>query len=133
MIWRPHRCPVRGELGTMRVTEQIDALETLGRSPRANLIIPRVLAGSLMIPVLTIVADVTGVVSGWLASAGAPVTTHDSLRCPDLLASVRRLYSVIKGFAFAICITIVSCYCASAPSRPEGVGKATRARWWRAA
>src|SRR6476659_6147852 len=42
------------ELGTMRVTEQIDALESLGRSPSSHLIIPRVLAGLIMIPVLTV-------------------------------------------------------------------------------
>ncbi|HSB56060.1 MAG TPA: ABC transporter permease, partial [Gemmatimonadales bacterium] len=52
------------ELGTMRVTEQIDALETLGRSPASHLVIPRVVAGILMIPILTIIANVTGVVSG---------------------------------------------------------------------
>ncbi|MGE3617602.1 MAG: MlaE family ABC transporter permease [Gemmatimonadales bacterium] len=52
------------ELGTMRVTEQIDALESLGRSPASHLIIPRVLAGFIMVPVLTIVADVIAVAAG---------------------------------------------------------------------
>src|SRR3954462_15822520 len=55
------------ELGTMRVTEQIDALESLGRSPASHLLIPRVLAGLLMIPVLTVLADVMGIVSGWFS------------------------------------------------------------------
>src|SRR5918995_3804207 len=53
------------ELGTMRVTEQIDALESLGRSPSSHLIVPRVVAGLLMIPVLTIIADVMGIAAGW--------------------------------------------------------------------
>ena len=53
------------ELGTMRVTEQIDALERLGRSPASHLIIPRVLAALLMIPVLVVLADVIAVVAGW--------------------------------------------------------------------
>ena len=53
------------ELGTMRVTEQIDALESLGRSPASHLMIPRVLAGLVMIPMLTIFANVIGVLAGW--------------------------------------------------------------------
>jgi len=53
------------ELGTMRVTEQIDALESLGRSPMSHLIIPRVLAGLVMIPILTIFANAIGVMAGW--------------------------------------------------------------------
>ena len=48
------------ELGTMRVTEQIDALESLGRSPASHLVIPRVLAGLIMIPVLTVLANLIG-------------------------------------------------------------------------
>src|SRR6188508_946245 len=53
------------ELGTMRVTEQIDALESLGRSPASHLIIPRVLAALLMIPVLVALGDVVAIVAGW--------------------------------------------------------------------
>src|SRR3989442_1055049 len=52
------------ELGTMRVTEQIDALESLGRSPASHLVIPRVLAGFIMVPILTIIADVIAVLAG---------------------------------------------------------------------
>src|SRR5258706_7237426 len=56
------------ELGTMRVTEQIDALESLGRSPVSHLILPRVLAGMVMIPALTMFANATGFLSGWFAA-----------------------------------------------------------------
>ncbi len=60
------------ELGTMRVTEQIDALESLGRSPSSHLIVPRVLAGFIMIPVLVILANVIGHLRGLvLDDAGA--------------------------------------------------------------
>src|SRR4051812_45904704 len=52
------------ELGTMRVTEQIDALESLGRSPASHLIVPRVVAGLVMIPALTVFADVMGIAAG---------------------------------------------------------------------
>src|SRR3989442_13564790 len=54
------------ELGTMRVTEQIDALESLGRSPVSHLLIPRVVAGLLVIPALTMFANATGIVVGYL-------------------------------------------------------------------
>src|SRR5690606_24931805 len=66
------------ELGTMRVTEQIDALESLGRSPSSHLLIPRVLACLLMIPILVIFADVVALVAGWLAAKQAlPITDQD--------------------------------------------------------
>src|SRR4026209_1413797 len=66
------------ELGTMRVTEQIDALESLGRSPGSHLILPRVLAGFLMIPVLVGFPNVVGVYAGWVSvQAVLPVTDAD--------------------------------------------------------
>src|SRR5881397_1825091 len=66
------------ELGTMRVTEQIDALESLGRSPVSHLLIPRVVAGLLVIPALTILANVTGILAGWISvKLVLPVTNAD--------------------------------------------------------
>lgn len=59
---------IAAELGTMRVTEQVDALETLSYDPLAYLAVPRVLAATLMFPVVTAFAMVVGVGSGWLAS-----------------------------------------------------------------
>jgi phospholipid/cholesterol/gamma-HCH transport system permease protein len=116
------------ELGTMRVTEQIDALETLGRSPSSHLVIPRVLAGLVMIPVLTVVANVTGVLSGWIAvQAVLPVTNHDFTYGARIFwHPFDAYYSVIKSFAFAVCITIISCYHGfSTEQGAEGVGKST--------
>jgi phospholipid/cholesterol/gamma-HCH transport system permease protein len=116
------------ELGTMRVTEQIDALETLGRSPASHLVIPRVLAGLVMIPILTIVADVTGVASGWLAVQQVlPVTNNDFTYGARIFwHPFDAWYSVIKGFAFAVCITVISCYYGfSTEQGAEGVGKST--------
>ena len=54
------------ELGTMRVTEQIDALESLGRSPVTHLLLPRILSGILVIPALVIIANATGIASGFV-------------------------------------------------------------------
>src|SRR6185503_2608099 len=59
------------ELGSMRVTEQIDALESLGRNAISYLIIPRVIAGTLMLPVLVVTADIVGITSGYLAAKGS--------------------------------------------------------------
>src|SRR5438552_12776550 len=56
------------ELGTMRVTEQIDALESLGRSPISHLLLPRVLAGLLVVPALTMFANGMGLFVGWITA-----------------------------------------------------------------
>jgi len=116
------------ELGTMKVTEQIDALETLGRSPASHLVIPRVLAGLIMIPVLTVIANVTGILSGWMAVQQVlPVTNYDfTYGARVFWHPFDAWYSIIKGFAFAVCITIISCYCGfSTEQGAEGVGKST--------
>jgi phospholipid/cholesterol/gamma-HCH transport system permease protein len=73
------------ELGTMRVTEQIDALESLGRSPASYLVIPRVLAGLLMVPVLVVVPG------------SSPDRCRLRLRCSGLLAPVRCLLLPDQG------------------------------------
>jgi phospholipid/cholesterol/gamma-HCH transport system permease protein len=116
------------ELGTMRVTEQIDALETLGRSPASHLVIPRVLAGIVMIPILVIFANITGVVAGWVGVQSVlPVTNADFKYGAQVFwHPFDAYYSVIKGFAFAVCITVISCYFGfSTEQGAEGVGKST--------
>src|SRR5439155_12111741 len=55
------------ELGTMKVTEQVDALETLAYDPQSFLVLPRVLAGTAMFPVIVSLAILTGIVTGWIA------------------------------------------------------------------
>src|SRR5215216_6916987 len=86
------------ELGTMRVTEQIDALESLGRSPASHLVIPRVIAGFLMVPLLTIVADVIAVLVGWYAVKQVlPVTDEDfAYGAQYYYRTFDAYYSVIK-------------------------------------
>jgi len=117
------------ELGTMRVTEQIDALESLGRNPASHLIIPRVVAGLVMIPILTVVADVTGVVAGWWASKTAiPALTNTDfiIGAQTYYRAFDGWYSIIKAFFFAGAITLIPCYMGfRAGQGAEGVGKAT--------
>jgi phospholipid/cholesterol/gamma-HCH transport system permease protein len=116
------------ELGTMRVTEQIDALESLGRSPTSHLIVPRVVAGLIMIPVLTIIADVMGIFSGWFSMRLVlPISNDDfTYGARTFWRSFDATYSVIKAFFFAGSITVISCYMGfSTQQGAEGVGRST--------
>jgi phospholipid/cholesterol/gamma-HCH transport system permease protein len=116
------------ELGTMRVTEQIDALESLGRSPSSHLIIPRVIAGLTMIPVLTILADVMGIGAGWFSmKLVLPITDADfAYGARSFWRPFDATYSVIKAFFFAASITIISCYMGfNTQQGAEGVGRST--------
>jgi len=118
------------ELGTMRVTEQIDALESLGRSPASHLIIPRVLAGFLMVPILTIIADVIAVLAGWYGVKQVlPVTDEDfSFGAQLFYRPFDGYYSVIKSFFFGGAIGLISCYMGfNTRQGAEGVGRSTTA------
>jgi len=116
------------ELGTMRVTEQIDALESLGRSPVSHLILPRVLAGMLVIPALTMFADVTGFVTGWIAAKSSIGITNS-----DFIFGARYYfrpfdlwYSMIKATFFAAAVTMIPCYIGyNTQQGAEGVGRST--------
>ena len=116
------------ELGTMRVTEQIDALESLGRSPSSHLILPRVVAGLVMVPVLVVLADVMGIASGWFSMRLVlPITNDDfSYGARIFWRGQDAYFSVIKAFFFAGSITIISCYMGfSTQQGAEGVGRST--------
>jgi len=116
------------ELGTMRVTEQIDALESLGRSPASHLIIPRVLASMIVLPVLVVIADVVAVGAGWISVKQVlPVTDWDfSFGAQYYWRPFDGWYSLIKALAFGWAIGLVSCYMGfNTQQGAEGVGKST--------
>lgn len=116
------------ELGTMRVTEQIDALESLGRSPASHLLIPRVLACLLIIPVLVIFANIVAVGSGWFAAKQAlPITDQDFIYGARIFwRPFDAWYSVIKAFCFAGAIGLISCYRGYTTQQgAAGVGRST--------
>jgi phospholipid/cholesterol/gamma-HCH transport system permease protein len=116
------------ELGTMRVTEQIDALESLGRSPASHLLIPRVLACVLMIPILVIFANVIGVFAGWAAAKQAlPISDQDFIYGARVFwRPFDAYYSIIKGFFFAGAIGLISCYMGFTTQQgAAGVGRST--------
>lgn len=116
------------ELGTMRVTEQIDALESLGRSPISHLVIPRVVAGTLMLPILVLFADLTGIFFGWAAARQSLQITN-----ADFVFGARYFfqpydlwYSLIKALFFGLAVTVLPCYMGfSTQKGAEGVGRAT--------
>jgi phospholipid/cholesterol/gamma-HCH transport system permease protein len=116
------------ELGTMRVTEQIDALSTLATHPIKYLIVPRFLAALIMLPVLVIFADVIGILGGYLVSVqilGANPTLY--MRRTWNYLEFNDLYSgLLKALVFGMIIATISCYQGfSAEGGAEGVGRAT--------
>jgi phospholipid/cholesterol/gamma-HCH transport system permease protein len=118
------------ELGTMRVTEQIDALESLGRSPASHLIIPRVLAVTLMLPVLVVIADVVAVAAGWIGVKQVlPITDSDfRYGAQYYWRPFDAYYSMIKAVSFGLAIGVLSCYMGyNTQQGAEGVGRSTTA------
>jgi phospholipid/cholesterol/gamma-HCH transport system permease protein len=118
---------IAAELGTMRVTEQVDALETLAYDPYAYLVVPRVFAGIVMFPIVVGAAMVTGVASGWLASVGLL-----DLSSPDFVKGLRLFFSpfdvrygLVKSASFGLAVTFIGCQRGlTARGGAEGVGRA---------
>jgi phospholipid/cholesterol/gamma-HCH transport system permease protein len=116
------------ELGTMQVTEQIDALYTLATNPIKYLIVPRFLASLIVMPVLTVFTDVVGILGGYLVSVkllGSNPTvylrrTYDYLNVQDIYIGL------FKALIFGMIIAIIGCYQGfNTQGGAEGVGKAT--------
>ena len=116
------------EVGTMRVTEQIDALETLAYDPLAYLVVPRVLAGVFMFPVVIVLASAMGILTGWAAS----LTLLD-MSSAEFVRGLRLFFqpwdiqfAVIKSLSFGLIVTSVgSFYGFHAKGGAGGVGVAT--------
>jgi len=116
------------ELGTMRVTEQIDALESLGRSPVSHLLLPRVIAGLLVVPALTMFANATGIVVGYMVAKGSLGLTYGDFEygARYFFRPLDLWYSLIKSYCFASAVTLIPCYIGfNTQQGAEGVGRAT--------
>jgi phospholipid/cholesterol/gamma-HCH transport system permease protein len=116
------------EIGTMRVTEQIDALVTLSTNPFKYLVAPRVIAGLLMLPCLVFVGDIIGVFGGYIIAIGKldfnPSTylknTFDAMQTIDVVSGL------VKAAVFGFVITLMGCYHGyHSRGGAEGVGTAT--------
>ena len=116
------------EIGTMRVTEQIDALETLAYDPVAFLVVPRLLAGLVMLPALVVLADAVGLGSAYLFSVyftGVPPTDFRAgLRLG--YGNFQLVYSLLKAMLFGGAISLVCAYEGYiTEAGAEGVGRST--------
>lgn len=116
------------ELGTMRVSEQIDALESMGFNSVSFLVVPRVLAGLIMFPILYIVASASGIAGGLVAGV-----LSGALPGAEFMQGAREFFypwdvsfGLLKAFVFGYVITSVSCYKGYfATGGAEGVGTST--------
>ncbi|WZO97906.1 ABC transporter permease [Isosphaeraceae bacterium EP7] len=115
------------ELGTMRVTEQIDALEALGTNPIHHLVVPRFLACVLLIPLLTLMADFMGVIGGAVVST--KILGVDSYfywyHSRNYVGALDLFAGIFKSFFFGAAIAMISCHRGfNSKAGAEGVGKA---------
>jgi phospholipid/cholesterol/gamma-HCH transport system permease protein len=116
------------EIGTMRVTEQIDALETLAYDPVAFLIVPRLLAATIMLPILVVLADAVGLTSAYIvATKVTDVTAADFITGLRLgFGTFQVVYSLLKAMMFGIAIALVCSYEGYiTEAGAEGVGRST--------
>jgi phospholipid/cholesterol/gamma-HCH transport system permease protein len=118
------------ELGTMRVTDQIDALTTLSTNPMKYLVTPRLLAGTIALPLLVLIADILGVMGGFIVSTlklgfnqSAYLTnTIDFVQTEDVLSGLA------KAGVFGFLIALMGCYQGyNSKGGAQGVGAATTA------
>ena len=118
---------IGAELGSMRVTEQIDAMEVSGTNPYKYLVVTRVLATTLMVPVLSLLADAIGLAGAYLG-VKLHGTTSVALFANDILNKLTLgdlLESVVKTVFFGFAIGVVGCYKGYyAVAGTEGVGRA---------
>jgi len=103
---------VSAELGTMQVTEQLDALRVMGADPVAYLVVPRVIACVLMIPLLTIFSDLTGILGGYLVTVrGFGVNAQAYWqRSAEFVTAYDAMTGLIKSVVFGLAIGLISCY-----------------------
>lgn len=116
------------EIGTMRVTEQIDALVTLSTNPYKYLVVPRLVAATTMLPALVFIADVIGVMGGYLVGThklgfneGTYLqSTKDFLEASDVISGL------VKAAVFGFIISLMGCYHGfNSQGGAQGVGRAT--------
>ncbi len=116
------------ELGTMRVTEQIDAMYTMAVDPIHYLVVPRLITGVTMLPVLTVISDLLGVIGGYFVSIVLlKINSHTYIRQMLNHTDLHDLYSgLVKAAVFGLLISLICCYKGlSTKGGAEGVGRST--------
>ena len=116
------------EIGTMRVTEQIDALYTMSVNPVQYLIMPRVIAGIVMLPILTIISDFIGIVGGYFVGVGL-LNINSGIFMARIIEFVDLsdiINGLIKASVFGLILSLVGCYKGfNTSGGAAGVGRAT--------
>jgi phospholipid/cholesterol/gamma-HCH transport system permease protein len=119
---------IAAELGTMRVTEQVDALETLSYDRNSYLVVPRVLAAAIMFPVVTSFAMAVGVTAGWLTSINLlELSTPEFLKGLKLFYQFKDIwFGLVKSASFGAAVALMGCLQGlAAGGGAEGVGRST--------
>lgn len=118
------------ELGTMRVTDQIDALSTLSTNPMKYLVAPRLLAGVIALPALVVIADILGVLGGFIVST-LKLGFNDATYLENTLNFMQTgdvVSGLVKASVFGFIITLMGCYQGyNSRGGAQGVGSATTA------
>ncbi len=120
---------IASELGSMKVTEQIDAMRALGTDPVQKLVTPRLIATAVVLPLLTIISDFVGLVGGYLVAVPMLNLTTGSQYWNNAWRSLEYndiAQGLLKPFVFAIVIALVGCFYGMRTSGgTQGVGRAT--------
>ena len=119
---------IAAELGTMKVTEQVDALETLAYNPGSYLVVPRAVAGVMMFPVVTALAMLVGTLAGWLTSINLlDLSTLEFVKGLRLFYRFKDIwFGLVKAASFGAAVTLAGCMMGLATrGGAEGVGRNT--------
>ena len=119
---------IAAELGTMKVTEQVDALETLAYDPHSYLVVPRVIAASVMFPIIVAMASALGIVTGWLTAINMlELSTFEFFKGIKMFYQDKDIwYGLVKSISFGFVIALVGCIMGlRVRGGAEGVGRAT--------
>ncbi|MDD5712994.1 MAG: ABC transporter permease [Smithellaceae bacterium] len=116
------------ELGTMRVTEQIDALYVMAANPVKHLIVPRMIAAIIMVPMLTVVSDFVGIVGGYFVGVHLlHINSGVFMANITKLVDLNDIYNgLVKAAVFGLILSLIGCYKGfNTKGGAEGVGRAT--------
>jgi phospholipid/cholesterol/gamma-HCH transport system permease protein len=119
---------ITAEISSMKVTEQLDALYTLGTTPVKYLAVPRFLACFFMLPILTAISNIIGIFGGMILSTNTWELSSSAFLAEtlDFMTICTFLHGFVKSFFFALIVVIVACYKGfNSKIGAEGVGKAT--------
>ncbi len=118
---------IAAQIGSMKVTEQIDALRALAVSPVEYLVVPRLISTTLMLPIITILADIMGTLGGYIVAAPAGITSLSYLNSIEHFVDPYDINSgLAKTLVFGFLIALISCHQGlSTQGGAAGVGKAT--------